>query len=175
MPEESVWERAQAVSLLVSDVDGVLTDGSVYTGADGETLKAFHIHDGKGIRLLQDAGIAVAWITARASAALERRAGELGVTDLIQGSRAKGAALATLCEEHGIAPGAAAFIGDDLVDLPAMAAAGLSVAVADAHPSVQARADWVTRRPGGRGAVRELCELILAAQGHLDALIDDHG
>ncbi len=174
LPAESVWERAQGIGLLVCDVDGVLTDGSVLTGAEGEMLKAFHIHDGKGIRMLQDAGIAVAWITARASPALERRAAELGVEELHQSSGAKGETLAGLCEALDVPPKAAAFIGDDLVDLPAMAMVGLAVAVADAHPTVQARAHWLTRRPGGRGAVREICELILAAQGRLDELIERH-
>lgn len=175
MPEESVWERAQGIRLVVSDVDGVLTDGSVYVGAEGESLKAFHIHDGKGLRMLRDAGIAVALITARASPALERRAAELGIEHLLQGSGHKGESLAALCRELGAGPADTAFVGDDLVDLPAMAMSGLAVAVADAHPAVQARAHWVTRRPGGRGAVREVCELVLAARGRLDELIDAHG
>lgn len=175
LPAESVWERAQGIRLLISDVDGVLTDGSVLTGPDGEVIKAFHIHDGKGIRMLQDAGLGVAWVTARASSALERRAAELGVTELHQGSTAKGDTMNAVCTAMGVPPEATAFIGDDLVDLPALAIAGLAVAVADAHPTVQARAHWTTRRPGGRGAVRELCELILAAHGRLDELIERHG
>jgi len=174
MPEEAVWERAQTVSLVAVDVDGVLTDGSVYLGAEGEMLKSFHIHDGKGLRLLSDAGLAVAWISARSSPALEYRARELGIVDLIQGCPDKGAALAELCRHKGLAPDRAAFVGDDLVDLGAMARAGLAVAVADAHPAVRARAHWVTARPGGRGAVREVCELVLAAHGLLDDLIEGH-
>lgn len=174
MPGEAVWERAQRIRLLVTDVDGVLTDGSVHVGAEGEILKTFHIHDGKGLRMLTDAGLGVAWITARSSPALERRAAELGITDVFQGSRHKGETFAALCADRNVPPEAAAFVGDDLVDLPPMALAGLAVAVADAHPALQARAHWITQRGGGRGAVREVCELLLAAHGRLDDLIDDH-
>lgn len=173
-PEEPVWERARRIRLLVTDVDGVLTDGTVYVGAQGEALKAFHIHDGKGLRMLLDSGIGVAWLTARQSPALERRAQELGVVDVFQGNRDKGAALAKLCGDKGLESEAIAFVGDDLVDLPALAGAGLAVAVADAHPAVKHRAHWITTRPGGRGAVREVCELILAGQGRLDRVIDTH-
>lgn len=174
MPPEGVWERAQGIRLLATDVDGVLTDGSVYVGAGGEALKAFHIHDGKGLRMLQDAGIEVAWISARSGPALESRAAELGITRLHSGAGRKGELLTALCADVGISTAQAAYVGDDLVDLAAMAIAGLSVAVADAHPTLRQRADWVTTRPGGRGAVREVCELLLASQGRLDGMIEGH-
>ncbi|MBK1726545.1 KdsC family phosphatase [Halorhodospira neutriphila] len=166
-PGAAVLERAAAVRAALFDIDGVLTDGTVYVSAGGEGLQAFHIHDGKGMRMLLEAGLEVAWITARGGGAVQARAEELGVRHLIQGRTDKARALAELSERLGVAPQACAYTGDDLIDLEAIRRAGLGVAVADAHPGVIAGADWVTERPGGRGAAREVSELLLLAQDRL--------
>lgn len=167
----ALLERAARIRLLGLDVDGTLTDGRIWIGPDGETQKAFHVHDGQGLKLLADAGIAIAWITARRSAIVERRAAELGITRIEQGCRSKAEALRRHCSELGITPEQAAFMGDDLPDRPALRIAGLAVAPANAHPWVAAVAHLQTQARGGDGAVRELCDLILIAQGQRDALL----
>ncbi|WP_019626929.1 3-deoxy-manno-octulosonate-8-phosphatase KdsC [Thioalkalivibrio sp. ALJT] len=166
--------RQQAVRLLILDVDGVLTDGSLFLGDAGEQYKAFNSRDGHGIRLALDGGIDIAILTGRTSGVVEHRMRDLGVEHLIQGRRDKGAALHELLQRTGHDPAAAAFMGDDIVDLPAMQRVGLGIAVADAHPLVRQHAQWVTAAGGGRGAVREACEMLLAAQGRLDALLDTY-
>jgi len=174
-PPAAVVARAAGIRLLALDVDGVLTDGTVLTGAEGETVKAFNIHDGKGIAMLRGAGLQVAVITARRSPAVSRRAEELGIDPVRQGVPDKAVALQAIAAELALALDACAWVGDDLVDLAAASRAGLSVAVADAHPRLARHSHWQTRRPGGRGAVREVCELILAARGELQAVFDAHG
>lgn len=164
-----VRARAARVRLAVFDVDGVLTDGRVILGDDGYEYKAFHSHDGHGLRLLQAGGVDVGFITGRTSTVVSRRAEELDVRHLMQGRRDKGEALDELLARTGIAPAEAAFVGDDLVDLPAMRRAGLAVAVANATPLTRARAQYVTAAAGGAGAAREVCELLLAARGSLEA------
>ena len=166
----ALLERQRATRLLILDVDGVLTDGSLFLGDAGEQYKAFHSRDGHGIRLALDGGLEVAILTGRTSGVVEHRMRDLGVRHLIQGRRDKGAALRELLATTGHAPAEAAFMGDDIVDLPAMRGVGLGIAVADAHPLVCEHADWVTSAPGGHGAVREACEGLLAAQGRLDEL-----
>lgn len=163
-PEE-VWQRAQAIRLLILDVDGVLTEGRLYFGPAGEALKVFHVRDGHGIKMLMAAGIEVAFLSGRRSDAAYHRARELGVNRFHEGLRDKVAVMADICRALEITPAAVAAVGDDLVDLPHMRQAGLAVAVADAAPEVIAAAHWVTRLPGGRGAAREVCDLILKAQG----------
>lgn len=158
-------ERARRVRLAIFDVDGVLTDGTVYMGPDGEAFKAFNILDGLGIKRLQQGGVATAIISGRDSAAVTRRARELGIGHVYQGVEDKVARFGTLCATVGIAPEACAFVGDDLPDLPVMECCGLAVAVANAVDAVKARAHYVTVAHGGRGAVREFCELVLSAQG----------
>jgi len=156
--------------LLVLDVDGVLTDGTfVLDGVSGES-KAFHAADGFGLRLLLECGVGVAFLSGRVSPAVERRARELGITRLLQGRNDKRAALEELLGELGIDAAHAAYMGDDLVDLPAMSLAGFSAAPADARPDVRARADWVSTAPGGRGAVRELCEHLLVSLGRWEEI-----
>lgn len=172
-PPAAVAERAARIGLLALDVDGVLTDGGVYIGGDGEPFKCFSIHDGKGIAMLRDTGIEVAIVTARRSGAVEARARELRIDRVHQGVHDKAAALAALADGLGLAPQACAFVGDDLVDLAPMRTAGLAVAVANAHPAVCAGAHWVTRRNGGSGAVREVCELLLGARGALRTWLND--
>ena len=152
------------IRLLVLDVDGVLTDGRLWFGADGEQLKAFHVRDGVGIKAIIGAGVEVAIISGRRSAAVERRAAELGLQHVRQGCNDKAEALRALCTELGVPAAAAACVGDDTPDLPMMALVALPVAVADAHPDVRAAARHVTRAAGGAGAVREVCDLLLDAR-----------
>ncbi len=167
-PSEAV-EGLRRLRLIVLDVDGVLTDGRILLGDDGGEYKAFHTHDGHGLRLLQASGVGVGIITGRTSTIVARRAQELRIPHLMQGRRDKADALAEMARRAGETTAAIAYVGDDVVDLAAMAAAGMGVAVANAPPAVQTRADLVTRRRGGDGAVRELCELVMAAQGTLEA------
>ena len=152
------------IELLVLDVDGVLTDGRLYFGARGETLKVFHVRDGHGIKLLALSGVAVAAVSGRRSAAVTRRMRELKVRHVVQGCADKVGALQALCAELDITPAATACLVDDTPDLPLMTAVGFAGAVADAHPVVRAAAHWVARQDGGRGAVRELCDALLRAR-----------
>jgi 3-deoxy-D-manno-octulosonate 8-phosphate phosphatase (KDO 8-P phosphatase) len=162
--EANLLARASRIRLLVLDVDGVLTDGRLHISATGEEVKVFHVRDGSGLVALQRAGVTVAIISGRASAAVTRRASELGIAHVRQGIGDKGAALDALCAELGLAQEEVACVGDDTPDLPMFDRAGIAVAVADAHPAAAARAHWVTQARGGRGAVRELCDLLLAAR-----------
>lgn len=163
--DDALVARAARIRLACFDVDGTLTDGRLFLDADGRELKAFHVHDGQGLVLLRKAGIEVAFITARRSEVAARRAEELGVRAHI-GVKDKRACVDTLCAELGIDIGMVSFMGDDLPDLPVMRACGLAVAPADAHATTRAGAHWRTRARAGRGAARELCDLLLAAQGH---------
>ncbi len=160
---DEVLRRARGVRLLVLDVDGVLTDGRLYLSAAGEELKVFDVRDGSGLVALQRAGVAVAIISGRDSGAVSRRAAELGIPHVRQGVTDKGRELESLMHELGIAAAETACVGDDTPDLPMLRTAGLAVAVADAHPGLRASAHFVTSAPGGRGAVREVCDLLLAA------------
>jgi 3-deoxy-D-manno-octulosonate 8-phosphate phosphatase (KDO 8-P phosphatase) len=162
------------VSLLATDVDGVMTDGMLWYGDSGEALKGFHVRDGLGLKLLQEAGVVVAVISARRSPALISRLAELGVGEVLLGREDKRAAVRDLCARRAIALGDAAFVGDDILDLPAMRAVGLGVAVADAHPLVRAEAAWVTSTAGGAGALREVADAVLEARGGLVAAVDRH-
>jgi 3-deoxy-D-manno-octulosonate 8-phosphate phosphatase (KDO 8-P phosphatase) len=152
------------IELLVLDVDGVLTDGRLYFSARGEALKVFHVRDGHGIKLLMGAGVEVAAFSGRRSAAATRRLRELKVKNVVQGCSDKVAALEQLTHRLKIEPLACACIVDDTPDLPLMSAVGFAAAVADAHPLVQSAAHWISGLPGGRGAVRELCDVILRAR-----------
>lgn len=163
--------RAAAVRLLALDVDGTLTDGRLIYGDDGSEHKAFHVRDGLGLKLLGDAGVALALVSARSSAAVERRARELGIAHLRLACKDKAAALTELAAGLGLELAATAFMGDDLPDLAAMRLAGFAAAPADAHPEVLARAHWSSRLAAGRGAVRELCDLLLLAQDRHDAAL----
>lgn len=184
MPEPSktareVLARARKVRLLVMDVDGVLTDGRMILSERGDELKAFHTRDGIAVALAQRAGIRTAMVTGETSTPAETRGKKLGVDTVRLGVRRKGECVDTLLAEYGLAAEAAAFIGDDLLDIAAMQRVGLAIAVADAAPDVRAAAHVVTRARGGQGAVRECVELILRAQGVLRTVIDtyvrDHG
>lgn len=158
--------KASEVALLVLDVDGVLTDGRLWYGPDGESHKAFHVRDGHGIKALLAAGIGVAVISGRRSAAVTARMRELGVADVTQGVGDKSLALAELLARSAVDARRVACLVDDTPDLGLMSAVGLPAAVADAHPQVLAAARHVTRAAGGQGAVREFCDFLLAARGH---------
>ena len=151
-----------AIRLLVLDVDGVLTDGRLYFGPRGEMLKTFDVRDGYGIVQLQRAGVRVAVLSGRRSPMVVVRCRELGVRHLHQGVADKLGVFARLCARLKLTPALCACVGDDLPDLPLMRAAALSFAVADAHREVRRAADVVTHLPGGRGAVREVCDHLLA-------------
>ena len=152
------------VRLVAFDVDGVFTDGRFYLSDDGVESKAFHTQDGYGIRRLLDAGITVAVISGRRSGAVDKRMAELGVTHVYQGCKDKVAALSALCGELDIAMGDCAYVGDDEPDLPLLDAVGHAIAVANAVPAVRERCSLTTRAAGGAGAVREICELVLASR-----------
>ncbi len=169
-PDDQVLRLAAAVRMLVLDVDGVMTDGTVWYGEHGEALKGFNILDGLGIRLLLREGIEVAILSARDSPSLRRRAQDLGITRLSLGAGDKLTAWEGLLNEAGLNAGESAYAGDDLIDLPVLRKAGLAVTVANGHPLVAAECHWRTARPGGSGAVREICELLLAARGRLEAV-----
>jgi 3-deoxy-D-manno-octulosonate 8-phosphate phosphatase (KDO 8-P phosphatase) len=162
--------KAARVRLMGFDVDGVLTDGRLYYGPAGDTLKAFHTLDGHGLKLLARAGIEPIVISGRTSAALARRCAELGLP-LAMGIEDKHAEMATRLAARGLGFEAAGYMGDDVVDLPLMLSCGFSAAPADAHELVKSRADWIAPRPGGRGAVRALCDFLLHAQGRWDELL----
>jgi 3-deoxy-D-manno-octulosonate 8-phosphate phosphatase (KDO 8-P phosphatase) len=164
MPKMRKPVDAAAIRLLVLDVDGVLTDGRLYFGRRGEALKVFHARDGYGIRMLIDAGIEVAVISGRRSAAVTARCRELGIARVIQGAADKAAAFERLRRRARVAARDCACIGDDLPDVPLFAVMGLAFAVADAHADARRAAHYVTALPGGRGAVREVCDRLLAAR-----------
>lgn len=165
-------ERLAAVRVLLLDVDGVLTDGSIVYPADGREIKCFHAKDGLGIRLLMDAGIQVGIVTGRSSEALVHRCRNLGITLIFDGVKDKGAVLEEVLARTGATPEETAFAGDDLPDIPLMRRVGFSAAVADAHEAVRQEADMVTLREGGKGAVREICEAILKARGSWEKIVE---
>ncbi len=158
-------DTAARIRLLVLDVDGVMTDGRLYLNGRGEEIKVFDVRDGYGLKRVLDAGIEVAIITGRSSEAVERRARELGITEVHQGVGGKGPFLDELLRSRSLEPASVCCVGDDIPDLPLLERAGLPVAVADAAVEVRDAAALITKRRGGRGAVREVCELILAARG----------
>jgi 3-deoxy-D-manno-octulosonate 8-phosphate phosphatase (KDO 8-P phosphatase) len=168
MSADALLPLARGIRLVTCDVDGVLTDGRIYIDDDGRETKAFNALDGVGMKMLMRAGVTVAWITGSNAPAVSHRARMLGVTHVVRGAEDKVTPWEALRSELALAPAACAHIGDDLPDVPVFVRCGLAVAVPHAPPIVRARAHLVTVRDGGRGAVRELCELILAAQGVLD-------
>ncbi len=162
-----VTNRAKKVRIVIFDVDGVLTDGSLFIGDDGQEYKAFNSRDGHGMVMLQQTGIKLAIITGRTSEVVRIRMEGLGIEHVYQGRRDKLPAYEDLKQTLGVDDEAIAYVGDDVVDLPIMRRAGLPIAVADAHPLVLEHAVWHTSSPGGRGAGRDVCEMIMDAQGTL--------
>jgi 3-deoxy-D-manno-octulosonate 8-phosphate phosphatase (KDO 8-P phosphatase) len=175
----AVVARARKVRLLVVDVDGVLTDGRMVLSERSDELKAFHSRDGVAVALAKRAGLRTAFVTGEKNVLVQARGDKLGVDAVILGARRKGEVLVELCAQFGLPLDACAYIGDDLLDLPALQRAGLAIAVADAAPEVIASAHIVTRARGGQGALRECVELILRAQGAwtavVEAYVTEHG
>ncbi len=164
------FTRAARIKFIAFDIDGVMTDGSLIYTAEGTELKTFNVQDGQGVKLAQRAGIDLAIVTGRTSPALEARAADLGITHLYQGVTNKRDMLGKLLERQGLGWPAVAYMGDDLMDLSAMTRCGMAIAPSTAHAQVKARSHLVTQLGGGKGAVREAIEFILAAQGKLDGL-----
>lgn len=163
-------EKASRVTLLLLDVDGVLTDGKLIYDADGREIKAFHVRDGHGIKMLQHAGAEVGIITGRRSTIVEVRARELGVALVLQGVSDKRAAWQRVLQQKRLAATQTAYVGDDILDVPLMRVVGFAAAVGDAEDCVKQAADYVASRPGGNGAVREIAEFVLRARGAWNAV-----
>jgi 3-deoxy-D-manno-octulosonate 8-phosphate phosphatase (KDO 8-P phosphatase) len=160
--------KARNLRLMGFDVDGVLTDGTLYFSSQGDEMKAFSSLDGHGLKMLASAGVKLAIITGRRSRAVELRAANLGIELLLQGVEDKRAAMTELLAGQGMTLAEAGYMGDDIVDLPVLRACGFSATVPDGHALVRRQVDYVARAGAGRGAVREVCELILQAQGRLE-------
>lgn len=167
----TVQARAKRVRLILLDVDGVLTDGTVIMHGDGTESKAFHIRDGAAIVWAMQAGLQVGLLSARASAATTQRAAQLGMKIVVQGVASKPAEFARIVAESGVEEEAVAYMGDDLLDIPVLQRAGLAGAPADAAEETRAAAHWVSGLGGGRGAVREFIELVMRAQDRWDAVV----
>lgn len=167
-----VYERAREARLAIFDVDGVLTEGILYYGDSGAEVKAFDVRDGHGLKMLQASGVETAIITSRRSRALELRARDLGIEMLYQGARDKLATYRELLGRVGLEARATAYIGDDILDLHVLSNCGLAATVPEAPAVVKRHVHYVTRARGGRGAVRELCEIIMHAQGTLGAQLN---
>jgi len=167
----AVMESAKKIKLLLLDVDGVLTDGRLYYGNSGEEMKAFNIQDGLGIKLLQQGNVQVGIITGRVSALLQRRADELGISPVVQGREDKLTALNELLQTMDISLDEIAFMGDDLPDLAVIRRVGLGITPANGSATLAQQTHWQTTRRGGDGAVREVAEMILGAQGSLDSIL----
>lgn len=171
---QSILDRAKNIKLVIFDVDGVLTDGSIIIGDDGEEYKAFHSRDGHGMKLLQYTGVEIGIITGRTSQVVEHRMTSLGINLVYQGQRVKLPAFEAMMEQTNLKPEQCAYVGDDWVDLAIMSRVGLAVAVQDADPLVKDKAHWVTEARGGKGAAREVCEMIMRGQGTLQDQIERH-
>ncbi|MFQ5441766.1 MAG: KdsC family phosphatase [Thermodesulfobacteriota bacterium] len=170
--DEALEKRIKKIKLLLLDVDGVMTGGSIIYDDDGREIKVFDVRDGHGLKLLMRAGIGVGIITSRTSGVVAKRAEDLGIELLYQGRIDKLKAFGEVLERKALAADEVAFMGDDIVDLPVLKRAGFSVAVHDAVDEVRGRVHYVTSNPGGRGAVREVSELILKVQGKWEGLME---
>jgi 3-deoxy-D-manno-octulosonate 8-phosphate phosphatase (KDO 8-P phosphatase) len=170
----TLTEKAKKLKLLILDVDGVLTDGKLFFDNQGNEYKSFHARDGHGIKLLRQSGVEVAVISGRKSNSVALRMKNLGIEHVYQGHENKRDAFNEIIEKLGITPEQAAHVGDDLLDLPIMIRVGLAIAVADANFAVKQHADWCTTLSGGQGAVREVCDFIMQAQGHFDEVLNTY-
>ena len=171
---QKILDKAKNIELVILDVDGVMTDGSLFMGDDGQEYKAFNSLDGHGLRMLQESGVTVAIITGRKSEVVNHRMNDLGITTIYQGYRDKTPAYEALLKDKNMSHEQIAYVGDDVVDLPVMSRVGLAIAVQNAHPFVKTHSDWVTQASGGRGAVREICEMFLSSKGLLDEKLESY-
>jgi len=171
---QKILDKAKEIELVILDVDGVMTDGSLFLGDDGQEYKAFNSLDGHGLRMLQDSGVTVAIITGRKSEVVNHRMKDLGITTIYQGYRDKTPAYEALLADTNVDSSQIAYVGDDVVDLPVMSRVGFPIAVQNAHPFVKKHAVWTTEASGGRGAVREICELLLSSRGLLDDILSSY-
>ncbi|MEJ2620061.1 MAG: 3-deoxy-manno-octulosonate-8-phosphatase KdsC [Candidatus Thiodiazotropha sp.] len=171
---QDIHEKAKAVKLVIFDVDGVLTDGGLFLGDDGQEYKAFNSRDGHGMKMLQFTGVVIGIITGRTSEVVRLRMENLGVQFVYQGKQEKLPAYEELRDKLELTDEQVAYVGDDVVDLPIMRRVGLAIAVQDAHPFVVQHAHWQTPHGGGRGAARDVCEMIMQAQGTLQTSLDHY-
>ena len=166
---KDILERAARIKLVIFDVDGVLTDGSLFLGDDGQEYKAFNSRDGHGIKMLLKHDVEIAIITGRTSRVVEHRMENLGVSHIYQGKLEKLPAFEEIINKLGVTEEQTAYVGDDVVDLPVMRKVGLAIAVQDAHPLVLKHSHWQTPHGGGRGAARDVCEMLMEAKGVLES------
>ncbi len=171
---KDILDKAKKIKVLIFDVDGVLTDGSLIVDDDGKEYKAFYSKDGLGIKMLKKTGVDIAVITARTSNVVIHRMKNLGIKHIYQGQLDKLPAFENILKELNLSAEQAAYVGDDVIDLPVLLHAGLAVTVDDAHPLVKQHAHWQTPRRGGRGAARDICELIMQAQGTLESQLQNY-
>lgn len=171
---QDILEKASDIKLVIFDVDGVLTDGSLFYGDDGQEYKAFNSRDGHGIKMLKKYDVEIGIITGRTSKVVEHRVRNLGITHVYQGQLDKLPAYEELIAKLGISPEQTAYVGDDVVDLPIMTKVGLAIAVQDAHPFVKKHAHWITPCGGGRGAGRDVCELLIESRGKLTQELESY-
>lgn len=174
MNEDELRKKAKLIKLVIFDVDGVLTDGSLFFGDDGQEYKAFNSLDGHGMKMLQNSGVQIGIITGRTSDVVLHRMKNLGVDLVYQGQRDKLPAYRQLLSDLQLEPEQVAYVGDDVVDLPVMLRAGLALTVANAHPLAKQHAAWVSAKHGGHGAAREICEMIMQAQGTLQPQLQQY-
>ncbi|MBT3047377.1 MAG: 3-deoxy-manno-octulosonate-8-phosphatase KdsC [gamma proteobacterium symbiont of Ctena orbiculata] len=171
---QDIHAKASGVKLVIFDVDGVLTDGGLFLGDDGQEYKSFNSRDGHGMKMLQKTGVVIGIITGRTSEVVRIRMESLGIEHVYQGKHDKLPAYEELRDKLGLSDAEIAYVGDDVVDLPIMRRVGLAIAVNDAHPFVVQHAHWQTPHNGGRGAARDVCELVLEAQGNLKTELDSY-
>ena len=171
---QDILDKAARIRLVIFDVDGVLTDGSLFFGDDGQEYKAFNSRDGHGMKMLQSHGVTVGIITGRTSKVVEHRMENLGITHVYQGQLHKVPAFEELIADVGVSADETAYVGDDVVDLPVMRRVGLAIAVQDAHPLVIKHSHWQTQHGGGRGAARDVCEMLMEAHGVLQGEMDSY-
>lgn len=172
---ETIFEKAAKIRLVIFDVDGVLTDGSLFFDAEGQEYKAFYARDGLGMKMLQSTGVIIAIITARSSPVVKHRMDNLGIQHVYQGQLDKLAAFKQLATKLKVEPQQVAYVGDDVIDIAVMLQVGLAIAVADAHALTIKHSHWQTQAIGGRGAAREVCELIMQAQGTFESELSKFG
>ena len=171
---KDILEKAKNIKVVIFDVDGVLTDGSLFIGDDGQEYKAFNSRDGHGMKMLQKTGVEIAIITGRTSEVVKHRIKDLGIKIVYQGQHDKTQAFNDLLQTRQLSPAECAYVGDDVVDLPVMSQVGLAIAVQDAHPMVKKHAHWLTPSNGGRGAGRDVCEMIMEARGCLQTELESY-